>query len=339
MSRLPIKIFALAVAIVGGAIFALVFLQPSNMRSYGGSVGHSAYIDGDASAVFEFIADIDSWPEWQDDIFRIERDDQDPSRVRVTGLAGTVEYDVKIDRENREVHLETIPSGDLTDGAVLIQVVVTRRNRARLNVDERIVLQRDGKILDVDEARYRLFGNLVNSISEQQVALLQVAAARASDWDKFLGCWTTSEESLTTDGSTWEPARPAEWRFERSFDGLGIMDTYTSPPPSISVQDELSRQRGINLRIFDPNKGHWVATWLTTASTVPVNFIATPSAETMVMEATTANPQGLHNRITFFDVTKDSFEWKLELSRDRREWTEAYRIHGKRGCDIRPDPT
>lgn len=43
-----------------------------------------------------------------------------------------------------------------------------------------------------------------------------------------------------------------------------------------------------------------------------------------------ANPQGFWGRITFFEITENSFEWKLEWSKGKESWGEAYRIHGTR---------
>ena len=48
------------------------------------------------------------------------------------------------------------------------------------------------------------------------------------------------------------------------------------------------------------------------------------------MLADAANPQGFFGRITFFDMTDDSFDWKLEWSKDKEQWQEVYRIHGTR---------
>ncbi len=71
-------------------------------------------------------------------------------------------------------------------------------------------------------------------------------------------------------------------------------------------------------------------TWLTIASTTPASFTATSNEEEIVMLSDLANPQGFFSRITFFDMQKDSFEWRLEWSKDKASWMEVYRIHGAR---------
>lgn len=156
------------------------------------------------------------------------------------------------------------------------------------------------------------------------------APPELAHWGKLVGRWSTTEESLRPDGSGWDPSLGADWNFFWSFDGWGIQDEYFSPPLSDVLEDESTRQRGINLRIYNPIEKKWVLTWLTIASTKPATFTATSNDTEIVMLADVVNPQGFHSRITFFDITDTAFEWKLEWSKDQQQWTEVYRIHGTR---------
>lgn len=149
-------------------------------------------------------------------------------------------------------------------------------------------------------------------------------------WEKLIGEWSTTEEGLQPDGSTWAPSNGADWHFYWGFDGWGIRDDYTSPPLSEPVEDESKRQRGTNLRVYDVANKQWVMTWLTVASSTPASFTASSTDEQIVMLSDIANPQGYFGRITFFDMQKDSFEWKLEWSKDKESWFEVYRIRGAR---------
>lgn len=149
-------------------------------------------------------------------------------------------------------------------------------------------------------------------------------------WGKLVGEWSTAEERFKTDGSGWEPSKGADWDFFWAFDGWGIQDNYTSPPMSVAVADESTRQRGINLRIYNPKEERWVLTWLTVKSSKPATFTAISSNENIVMLADDPNPQGFYGRVTFFDITETAFEWKLEWSKDQKLWQEVYRIHGSR---------
>jgi len=156
------------------------------------------------------------------------------------------------------------------------------------------------------------------------------APPEVAHWEKLMGDWLTTEEGLKPDGSAWAPSKGADWSFYWSFDGWGVRDDYTSPPMSEAVEDESQRQRGTNLRIFNPTTEQWVMTWLTIGSTTPANFTATSTPEQIVMLSDVVNPQGFWHRITFFDMNEDSFEWKLEWSNDKESWGEVYKIHGTR---------
>lgn len=152
-------------------------------------------------------------------------------------------------------------------------------------------------------------------------------------WGKLAGHWSTTEESLKPDGSAWAPSTGADWNFYWAFDGWGIRDDYISPPVGVALEDESTRQRGTNLRIYNPTEKKWILTWLTTKSAAPANFTAVSSDEEIVMFADVINPQGYHTRITFFDMTETTFEWKLEWSKDQQSWFEVHRIHASRKAD------
>ena len=156
------------------------------------------------------------------------------------------------------------------------------------------------------------------------------APPELAHWEKLIGSWSTTEEGLAPDGSAWNPSKGADWNFYWSFNGWGIRDDYISPPVAEAVEDESKRQRGTNLRIYNPTTNQWVMTWLTPQSTQPQNFTATSTDDIIVMQSDKLNPQGQWSRITFFDMTATSFEWKLEWSKDKEQWMEVYKIHGTR---------
>jgi hypothetical protein len=176
------------------------------------------------------------------------------------------------------------------------------------------------------------------ALSAQEMSVMGAVAPQMAEgappelmhWGKMVGRWSTREESLNADTSMWEPSMGGDWDFHWAFNGWGIQDNYSSPPLNVELDDESGRQRGINLRIYNPVTEKWVLTWLTTASTRALTMTAESTNDQIVMLADDANPQGYYSRITFFDMAETSFEWKLEWSSDRIVWVEVYRIHGSR---------
>ena len=147
-------------------------------------------------------------------------------------------------------------------------------------------------------------------------------------WGKLVGQWSTTEEVLRNDGSGWDPAGEADWDLFWAYDGWGIQDNYTSPPKSQKLDDESKRQRGTNLRVYDPDSDTWALTWLTAGSTKAERYTATSNESEVVMLSEELNARGQYSRITFFDMSDSNFEWKLEQSKDKENWYEVYRIHG-----------
>lgn len=152
-------------------------------------------------------------------------------------------------------------------------------------------------------------------------------------WGKMVGRWSTTEESLSPNTGEWVPSEGADWDFHWAFNGWGIADNYTSPPLSEPLDYEAARQRGINLRIYNPVDKKWVLTWLTVGASKALTMTAVSSDDEIIMLSDEANAQGRYSRITFFDMTEDTFEWKLEWSNDQNLWVEVYRIHGTRRKD------
>ena len=54
---------------------------------------------------------------------------------------------------------------------------------------------------------------------------------------------------------------------------------------------------------------------------------ATSTTERIVMLSDDKDQRGNYQRFTFFDMTKNKFEWTLEWSQDQETWREVYRIH------------
>ncbi|WP_299083774.1 hypothetical protein [uncultured Paraglaciecola sp.] len=159
----------------------------------------------------------------------------------------------------------------------------------------------------------------------------QDAPEQVRHWQKMLGSWRTTEESLKPDGSGWKQAGSADWHFYTTLNGWAVQDEYFSPPLSEEVAPASKRQMGTNIRVFDNDKKQWLMIWTTTAGKAVNLFSAESNDKQIVMRSKQKTPQGKYSRITFFDLQKNSFEWKLEWSNDgKNNWLEVHRIHGLR---------
>lgn len=166
---------------------------------------------------------------------------------------------------------------------------------------------------------------------QENVVFNPHAPIELTHWQKMLGSWLTSEESLQADGSGWKQANNADWHFYTAMNGWAVRDEYFSPPLSEEVEQSSKRQVGTNLRVFDKDKQQWLMAWVTKAGKTVDLYSAVSDSNQIVMLSQHKTPQGKYARITFFDMQQDSFEWKLEWSNDgKTNWLEVHRIHGKR---------
>ena len=72
---------------------------------------------------------------------------------------------------------------------------------------------------------------------------------------------------------------------------------------------------------WQPSKGaDWDFFWAFNGWGIQDNYTLPPLSQKL-------DDESKRQRITFFDVEKSSFEWKLEWSQDQESWLDVYRIH------------
>jgi hypothetical protein len=148
---------------------------------------------------------------------------------------------------------------------------------------------------------------------------------------KLAGHWILNEEALDPKDGSWKFAQEAEWTFSWGIGGWSIVDDYVAPSFATKLDDENIRQRGTNTRFFNKADNKWIMAWVTTRSKTPQGFTAISDDQTVVMLSDDPYVGGNYVRITFFNMAVDSFDWKMELSKEQESgWKEMYRIHGTR---------
>jgi hypothetical protein len=173
--------------------------------------------------------------------------------------------------------------------------------------------------------------NTVFAVPNEPISFHPAAPPELQHFAPLLGSWRTTEETLKSDGSGWSERPNADWHFYLAMNGWAIRDEYFSPALDIVIDDEKNRTIGSNLRVFDSSNGQWHMAWLNKSGSVSNMFTALSDSQQIVMLSAQANASGYYSRITFFAMTAESFEWKLEWSKDPQGgWFEVGRIHAKR---------
>ena len=142
-------------------------------------------------------------------------------------------------------------------------------------------------------------------------------------FNHLLGDWQIQTWRVGQDGK-WVEGQAAEWNWYKILDGNAIQDDWIAPALSIPVQNG-QRQYGTNIRIYNPQKKQWEMAWMSSNGKKMDTFIAEEDSDKIVM---TGFYLGTNARITFFNMSDASFDWKLELQQQDESWLEVSRLKG-----------
>lgn len=146
---------------------------------------------------------------------------------------------------------------------------------------------------------------------------------------RMLGNWHIEDWSLGQDGS-WQKGPGADWNWSLILDGHAIQDDWISPALA-HPSDQGPRQFGTNIRIYNPKEQRWEMAWMSSNGKKLDTFFAIEKESEVVMSGFYA---GTESKITFFNITDDTFDWKLEQQQKDGSWLEVYRIKGKKKVKV-----
>lgn len=152
------------------------------------------------------------------------------------------------------------------------------------------------------------------------------APPETQQFGQLVGSWAIADESLQPDG-TWAEGPGADWIWRYILDGHAIQDDWISPPIDRAA-GRTQRQFGTNIRIYNPASQSWDMAWTSTTDQHITSFSAKAVNNEIIMQG---EWNGRDSRITFYNITTNTFEWKLEIRGDNAgSWTEIYRIFASR---------
>jgi hypothetical protein len=126
----------------------------------------------------------------------------------------------------------------------------------------------------------------------------------------LVGRWHCDFTGNRADGSVMKGT--ADWRIRWIIDGHALQDEWTFADENGTVLNH-----GTMFRTWDAGKGHW--TIVEQGSTSPRFHFMTAEkvGETMVMHEEIETAGGkIKARRVFHDITPDSFQWRVDISRD-----------------------
>ncbi len=147
-----------------------------------------------------------------------------------------------------------------------------------------------------------------------------------AQFGQLVGDWHIKQQVRQEDGS-WQSIDDADWNFRYILGGYAIQDEWIQPPLSTVLKQGERRQFGTNVRIYDDKANKWKIIWASNDNSNFTSYIATSNDQgELIMIGEDLERPGLTQKITYFQITKDSWKWKMEFSNDEKNWTEVARI-------------
>jgi len=149
---------------------------------------------------------------------------------------------------------------------------------------------------------------------------------------QLVGVWTCHGSQRQPDGSFKDGPGASRWTFFYTLGAQAVGDVFEPPK-------EAGGPVGINLRVYRPETDSWTLAWTTPKLQRYDHYEARQEGATLVMrgeiEARGKFPSHAA-KITFYDMTESSFEWRLEAGKPGSDgpWQEFSRIH----CDAEKPP-
>ena len=141
---------------------------------------------------------------------------------------------------------------------------------------------------------------------------------------QLVGTWSIDQSIINSDGTWGDRKRKAKWRWYYILDGQAIQDDWITFD---SLNNEVVT--GTNIRIYNPEEKQWYMAWIDKNVRRLATFTATNDSGKVIMDGT--NAKGRHIKNIFYNILKNSFNWKQEWTLDEgKTWIVVTKIHGVR---------
>ena len=147
------------------------------------------------------------------------------------------------------------------------------------------------------------------------------------DWGQLVGNWNIVFESVDQSGNV-QQSFEGEWNWFYILNGYAIQDVFILPPRSKATNPD-TLFYGVGIRIYDETLNKWESVWVDT-SNKKLEFREASSKDGEIVLFQT-NAKGEKLKITYFEITEQSFEWKQEVFDTTKEnWIVTQLIHAKK---------
>jgi len=141
---------------------------------------------------------------------------------------------------------------------------------------------------------------------------------------QLVGTWDIDQSIINSDGTWGDRKVKAKWKWYYILYGHAIQDDWITFD---SLDNEIVT--GTNIRIYNSEEKQWYMAWIDKANRRLATFTAVNDNGKVIMDGT--NAKGRHIKNTFFNISKNEFDWKQEWTLDEgKTWIVVTKIHGVR---------
>jgi len=139
---------------------------------------------------------------------------------------------------------------------------------------------------------------------------------------KFIGEWTLNLTIINLNGH--KVRYKGEWHFYRILQGRAIQDIWIIPDLT-SQGDNGFHEYGTTIRTFNPRTNKWKAVWVGPVQNQLYVFDIEDNNDQIILTET--NNPNLEMKWSFFDISKNSFQWKSEVKiKGHDQWFNNYHM-------------
>jgi hypothetical protein len=156
-------------------------------------------------------------------------------------------------------------------------------------------------------------------------------AADMTLYDGIVGDWDADVIDYAADGS--RTISRGEWHVAWVLEGRAIQDVWIVPPRSKRQHplgtERITNRYGTSIRVYDPDMHAWNVTWINPVTGAFNRLVGRKHGDDIVHDG--HDSDGTLIRWTFSEITRTSFHWRGEFSKDGgKTWRLAAEFFGRR---------
>ena len=163
------------------------------------------------------------------------------------------------------------------------------------------------------------------------------APAEIEQFGQLVGVWDVEPEMRAQTGA-WMPSKPGVWVWKYAIDGFAVQDLWYQSKDNLPMyMANLGRDYMLTAnRVYDVANKKWQVAWMANGAGQVMGmdfgtFTAAKEGDAIVMNSPPEDKAFGLQRVTFYEISKDSFKWKSEYSMDEgKTWNEVMRLTAKR---------